>query len=179
MALEELDQDRRRYLMQQVQRKVQYWQSIYMTSEHNIPSLAKGRYLAARDFYDWLAGGGSIAGARQYLEQRRQHYKDESESVEGMLFTLELNDRIKGGLDTEESLRGWNHVLTRAFDASDHERKQLKYLSVQHQASGVELWHLERFLKDSFVCGETSAPVAVPRAVVDETEYEDENDEPD
>lgn len=177
MALEELDQDRRRYLMQQVQRKVQCWQTLYMTSEHDIPSLAKGRYLAAKEFYDWLADGGSIAEAERYLEERKAHWLREYEKVEGWLFALELNDRIKRGFDTEKSLDGWKHVLSRCFDASDTERKQLKYIAVQHQASRMEVWHLERFLKDPFVRGETAAPTVAPRAVVDE--HEDGNDEPD
>lgn len=179
MALEELDRDRRRYLMQQVLRKVQYWQSIYMTSEHDIPSLAKGRYIAAKEFYDWLADGGSVREAERYLEERKTHWLGQYEKVEEMLFALELNERIRKGWDTERSLAGWKHVMARGFEATDDEQKQLKYVSVQHQASRVEVWHLERFLRDPFVRGETSAPIAQPRAVVDETEYEDENDEPD
>lgn len=134
--------------MQQVQRKVQGWQQIYVTSLYDLPSLAKGRYLAAKEFYEWLADGGEPSQAQAYLDGRKKYWDAETESVESLLFALELNDRIAAGSDTAETLNGWRRVLNPSFSASNHERTQLKYISVQHQASKIEVQHLERLLRD-------------------------------
>lgn len=180
MALEELDLSRRRYLMQQVMRKVQGWQSIWMTSELDCPSTAKGRYLAAKEFYDWLADGGEISKAEAFLDERSAYWKRLEEEDDLYIFALTLEDHIRAGHETRESLRGYRHALIDGINATPEEREKLKFLQDQHGASQVENWHLKRFLKDPFVSGQTSEPPPPPpRAVVDETEYEDENDEPD
>jgi hypothetical protein len=180
MPIEALDISRRRYLMQRVMRKVQGWQSIWMTSEFDNPCIAKGRYLAAKEFYEWLAGGGEIAEAKEWLVARGKHYHKECESPDALLFSGQLSDAIAKGYETEESLKGYRHALIPGFTISEKEREAMNGLSIQYRASETELWHLERFLKDPFVMGQIDQPPPPPpRAVVDDVEYEDENEEPD
>lgn len=181
MSTIELDLSRRRYLMQRVMRKVEGWQQIWMTSEYDNPSIAKGRHLAAKEFYDWLADGGEIAEAEAWLKARGKHYHAEMAKPEEYLFSARLNELIAAGYETEESLKkGWAHALKPGFTISDAERKSLSGLSTQYGASEVELWHLERLLKDPFVRGEINEPPPPPpRAVTDDTDYDDENDIPD
>ena len=180
MALEELDLSRRRYLMQQVMRKVQYWQMVYMTSLHDQPSVAKGRYEAARLFYEWLAEGGDIIEAQEYLNQQTAHWKQEEDTYETFRFQLQLSESIAKGWETKESLAGWSKNVIPGFNATPEEQEHLRFLGTQYHASQVELWHLARLLADPFVKGEVNQPPPPPpRAVVDETDYDDENDEPD
>lgn len=176
-AVVELDLDRRRYLLRRVMRKVEGWQSIWITSEYDNPCVAKGRYLAAKEFYDWLADGGEIAQAQEWLVARGKHYRAERDATERLIFAGELSAARAEG-QTEETLKGWTHALVPGFEMSPTERETLRGLSVQHQASETELWHLERLLKDPFVKGEVNAPLPPPPPpVVDDDE--DENDEPD
>lgn len=180
MPIEALDISRRRYLMQRVMRKVEGWQSIWITSEYDNPCIAKGRYLAAREFYEWLADGGEIAKAKEWLVARGKHYHAESDAPERLIFSGELSAAIAEGRETTETLTRWKHALIPGFTVSEKEREAMKGLSVQYRASETELWHLERLLKDPFVTGQTDAPLPPPpRAVVDDTDYDDENEEPD
>lgn len=180
MSIVELDLSRRRYLMRQVMRKVHGWQTIWMTSEYDNPWIARGRYLAAQEFYDWLASGGKISEAEAWLKERGKHYHKECESPDALVFAGELNNLIAKGYETEESLKGWKHALVPGFTVTPEEATAMKGLSTQHRASETELWHLERLLKDPFVKGEIDAPPPPPpRAVIDEADYDDENDEPD
>lgn len=178
MPIEALDISRRRYLMRRVMRKVEGWQSIWMTSEYDNPCVAKGRYLAAKEFYEWLADGGEIAKAMEWLKERGKHYHAESDRPEALLFSDQLTEAIAKGYETEESLKGWRHALIPGFTISDTERAAMKGLSTQYRASEMELWHLERLLKDPFVEGKVNEPSLPPPAVVDE-DYDDENEEPD
>lgn len=180
MSTIELDLSRRRYLMQRVMRKVEGWQSIWMTSEYDNPCIAKGRYLAAKEFYDWLADGGALSEAESWLKARGQHYHKECESPDALIFSGQLSDALAKGYETEESLKGYRHALVPGFVVTPEEAETMKGLSTQYRASETELWHLERLLKDPFVKGEIDTPPPPPpRAVVDDTDYDDENDEPD
>lgn len=210
-----VDQDRRRYLMQRVMSRVQYYQQIWMTTEfaHESP-YAKGRYLAAKDFYDWLGRGGEIKDAQAYLDAMKTKADKNSDSWDIHRFNAQLNEQVKRvrvrnarlnelralvtrSPDEEQEMRrilfelphnfseaeiekGFKHAYTPGFTITREEDEKLHALAVQDGAGNVEAWHLERLLKDPFVRGETNErPKPPPRAVIDESEYEDENDEPD
>jgi hypothetical protein len=216
-SIVELETSRRRYLMQQVMKRVQGYQTIWMTTEmkHEV-SYAKGRYLAAKDFYDWLADGGEISKAQEYLDAMKVKARKESEAWDTHRFNAQLNEQVERVRPkqkrleelkalpreslTPEQLREWwllqtelnhsftvaqiekgfKHAYTPGFTITREEDQKLHDLAVQHGAGRVEAEHLERLLRDPFVSGKTDAPPPPPpRAVVDETEYDDENDEPD
>lgn len=148
MALEELDTDRHRNLMRRVMRKVEGWQSIWMTSEFDLPCVAKGRYIAAKEFYEWLANGGTIAAAPDYLKERTAYWVREQNTFEAFAFSLQLADRIAKGYETKESLKGYEAHVFEGMTATEDEKKNIDFLRVQYQASQVELWHLHRLLKE-------------------------------
>lgn len=144
--LELVDRDRRRALMDRVARKMNGWQSIWMTSEHDVPSVAKGRYVAAKEFYEWLANGGPLEGAQAYLDERTKHWKAEQTRFEGFEFSLQLAQRIRDGLETPETLKRYAAHVFEGFDATKEEARNIEWLRVQYGASQVELWHLARLL---------------------------------
>lgn len=141
--------DRRRELMQQVLRRMQGWQSIWMGSKFDLPSVAKGRYVAAKEFHDWLADGGTKDKAQKYLDERTAYWTKEQETFESFLFSLQLAERIKQGLDTPESLKGFSAHVFPGFEATPQEKHTMQFLKTQYQASRVELWHLARLLVPS------------------------------
>ena len=148
MTTVQIDQDRRRHILASVMRKVQYWQSIWMTSEYDIPSMAKGRYEMAKEFYDWLADGGKLDEAKAYLDVRKKHWAQEGDKTDGLLLSAQLEEAIKNGWETRESLKGWKHMLAPGFTLSEIEKTVLGAKKVQHEAAVTEAVHLERLLKD-------------------------------
>lgn len=109
-------------LLKKVLRMEQGWHSIVKSSAYPLlPSVAKGRYAAAKEFHDWLHEGHSILWAQAYLDGRTQHWAKELTGIE---------DRMKAG------------------PLSPEERTQLHYQHTQCLASRVELWHLARLLEE-------------------------------
>lgn len=148
MSTVELDLSRRQTLMRRVMQKVQGWQTIYMTSEYEGPSVARGRYEAARLFYEWLAEGHPLEAVPAYLQQQTAYWTKEMETFEMYALQLQLADRLAKGLETRESLRNWTKFLIPGFNATEGEQQHLDNLRVQYGAARVELWHLHRLLKD-------------------------------
>ena len=212
----DLSRRRHRYLLAAVKRRMEGYQTLWMTNETNWDSpYLKGRYLAAKSYFDWLSNGGTIAESQKFLDDLKAKSRVESASWFAHNFRSELTamvERVRPRQQrqrelvakgealtpeekhellvlqlelrhsfTEEQIeKSYKHIYTPGFTVTDDEKAQLKALESQHGAGVVEAEHCERLLKDPFVCGEVNEPLPPPpRAVVDETEYEDENDEPD
>jgi len=134
-------------LAHQVHRKVKGWQYIWLTSLYDQPSVAKGRYIAAQEFYDWLQAGGKESDARAYLKGREAHWRAQREVFEGHLYTLQLNDAIAKGYETPAAVQAsWPKSYVPGFTATEKEREMMQFLVTQYQASEIEVRHLTRFL---------------------------------
>lgn len=91
----DLSRRRHRFLMQQVMRRVESYQSLWMTSETaGESSYLKGRYLAAKDFYEWLAEGGTIAASQEYLDAMMVKSRAKANEWEGFRFNDSLNRQV-------------------------------------------------------------------------------------
>jgi hypothetical protein len=146
--IENIDINRRRTLMAQVARKMHGWQTIWMSSEHDLPCIAKGRYIAAKEFHEWLANGGDLSKAQEYLDERTKHWLNEENTFDGYKLSVQLAQLIKDGHETRESLKGFEAHIFEGFEASAEEVQQMDWLKTQYKASQVELWHLARLLKE-------------------------------
>lgn len=169
---------RHRWLMQKAERRMEGWRKINEANEFPYQSkYLQGRYLAAREFYEWLANGGQIADAKAWLEERKKQRLVEYERFEAYETMHILAAHVEAGRFTDEEAKRWR-VYTPGFKATDEEREELKGVSTMNKAGEVEFWHLERLLNDPFVKGEVSEPLPPPPpAVVDPDDVDD--DEPD
>jgi hypothetical protein len=145
--MNQIDQDRRRRIIQQVWRKVEGWQHLYMTNiDGGRPSIFKGRYQAAKEFYDWLSDGGDLVNANEFLAQNIAKWKLEEDTVERLKFSAELASRIAKGWDTKESLVKFAHLFTGDDELTEFEKQRIDFLKWQFKASQIELEHLRRLL---------------------------------
>lgn len=214
----DLSRRRHRHLMQAAQRRMEGYQTLWMTSEFDDPAYLRGRYLAAKEFWEWLQGGGAVADAQAYLDGMVERARKECADWDRPRFNAALNTQVKAyrarreryellgakaeaertkeeqsewirlhfeldphlTMTEEEVTKRYAHVYTPGFAITPDEERALKDLYTQHMASEVEVGHIERLLKDPFVAGLRDTPLpSPPRAVTDDTEYDDENEEPD
>lgn len=170
-------QSRKRYLIEMVRKHMAGWQHIWMTSEHDSPSITKGRYIASKEFFDWLSNGGEIEDAAKYLDEREVHWRKQYDDAHRLTFAAQLTQMKERG----EDVTGFEHGIIAGFTTSADEQRMLRFLQGQYQSSVVGVDHLRRFLRDDYVSGKTNQPppAAVRRAVTQDEDFEDENEEPD
>jgi len=167
--------ERKRYLTEMVRKHMAGWNHIWMTSEHDSPSITKGRWIASKEFFDWLSNGGELADAAKYLDEREVHWRKQYDDAQRLTFADQLTKMKERG----EDVTGFEHGIIAGFTTSEDEQRMLRFLQGQYQSSVVGVNHLRRFLKDPYVCGLISKPSAQGRAVTQDEDFEDENDEPD